>query len=122
MWRGTLGRRKAEDARDFKRRTQALVPYVVMFQRIYRGNQSRKTYKYVADAIRTMYDCRQREASVGCGESSFTTLLIDCVSVSPSVCVSLFSQLVCLHVITHPIMSLWFSSSVVLYISVCRAH
>jgi hypothetical protein len=67
VWRGTLGRRKAEVARDFARRREALVPYVTMFQRIYRGNQSRKRYKYVADAIRSMYDCRQREAAVGCG-------------------------------------------------------
>jgi len=66
VWRGVLGRRKAEYARDFMRRRNALIPYVVMFQRIYRGNKSRQTYKYVADAIRTMYDCRQREASVGC--------------------------------------------------------
>jgi hypothetical protein len=58
VWRGTLGRRKAEVARDFMRRRNALIPYVVMFQRIYRGNKSRKTYKYVADAIRTMYECR----------------------------------------------------------------
>lgn len=107
VWRGTLGRRKAEDARDFKRRTQALVPYVVMFQRIYRGNQSRKTYKYVADAIRTMYECRQKEAAVGCGELNdwlihwFIDCLIDGINwltdISDSLSLSLStSTLLCL--------------------------
>lgn len=65
VWRGVLGRRKAAIAREFAARKQALVPYVIMFQRMYRGNQSRKKFKYVADAIRTMYESRHREASIG---------------------------------------------------------
>lgn len=64
VYRGYRGRVKAKFHAEERKRYLEITPYCLLFQRIFRGQYSRKKHKIIGDVMRDMYSQRQREAKI----------------------------------------------------------
>lgn len=65
IWRGFKGRKKAKQRKQEHLDMLARIPHIIKIQKIFRSVVCRKHNKYIAQAIRDMYDDRGREAEIG---------------------------------------------------------
>lgn len=76
IWRGSRGRVKRDKRKSDLAAFLALTPYALMMQKVVRGHVTRMNSGKVFEALREMYELRNREAEVCC---VYASVCVSCV-------------------------------------------